>query len=115
MAEEQTALEALREVVQRIEQQESCGLAEQGHSGCHVADSLSIAKDVLSRFEPQPCPARFIVERLADPVQDARMDCAGAAGHGILHRNAAGDLEWEEGAEVSLMAILSKAGLVSDG
>ncbi|MDF9718098.1 hypothetical protein [Nocardioides sp. ChNu-99] len=55
------------------------------------------------------CPRRFIRETLKDPVDDLRQQCAKDAGHRGRHRNADGSLAWQEGAEVSLVAILAAA------
>lgn len=56
----------------------------------------------------KPCAARYIVEALADPMQDERMKCARFDGHSGRHTNEACDLAWETGAEISIRAILDE-------
>lgn len=106
-AAETHVLDGLREVVARIEAQQSCGTCDDGHSGCYVADSLRIAREVLARHEPAICQRRYIVETLADPVQDERMKCARTDGHDGRHINKPCDLTWDEGAEISVAALLT--------
>lgn len=53
-----------------------------------------------------PCPSRFIKQRLRDPEQDRRMECARTADHKGWHRNESGDLKWEDGAEVDVSELL---------
>lgn len=100
-------VEALREVERRIVAQQSCSTPP-CHDGCYVAESLAVVRDVLARHAPQPCGRRYIAEKLADAEQDARMACAREAGHSGLHRNAAADLGWASGAEISIRAVLSE-------
>lgn len=58
-------------------------------------------------LETTICQRRYIVEALADPVQDERMKCARTEGHGGRHINKACDLSWDEGAEISVAALLT--------
>jgi hypothetical protein len=108
---ENDAIAGLREVVQRIADQASCaspaGECYSDHDGCFVSESLRIAREVLARHEPPVCQRRYIVESLADASQDARMKCARIEGHDRRHRNASGDLEWDDGAEISIAAVLN--------
>ena len=108
---ERDALDALRDVERRIAMQGSCaspaGECYGDHSGCYVAESLRIVREALAPFEPKICPSRYLAERLADPEQDARMQCARTEGHGGRHANQARDLTWDPGAEISLGATLA--------
>jgi len=60
----------------------------------------------------EQCPARFIVETLKDPAQDARMECTKLVdrkGHHLgRHMNADGSILWDEGAEVSIVKVLEE-------
>lgn len=110
-SDETDVLDGLREVAERIAAQASCASGEgecyRDHDGCSVAESLRIAREVLARHEPALCQRRYIVESLADPVQDERMKCARTDGHGGRHINKACDLTWDEGAEISVAALLT--------
>ena len=104
------ALAALREVENKIAMQAACSSPEgecyQDHQGCYVADSLRIVREALAPFEPKTCPSRYIIEALADPVQDERMKCTREKDHGGRHINQSCDLAWDPGAEISARAIL---------
>lgn len=52
------------------------------------------------------CTARFIKQRLKDPEQDARMQCALHEGHHVRHRNEEGNLYWSKGLEIDVADLL---------
>lgn len=63
----------------------------------------------MHKYGQELCAARFITEKLKDPVQDRRMECWRPPSHQGRHRNETGDLRWDEGAELSITEILRDA------